>query len=58
VFTPRNPQSLPTFLVDGAVAGSWRHENGRISLEPFVRLDAATRRALEAEAERLVELHR
>lgn len=41
------------FLVDGRVAGTWRHDGGRIVLEPFGRLDAADRRALEEEGERL-----
>jgi hypothetical protein len=49
----RNPHSLPTFLVDGAVAGTWRHRAGRIELDPFERLDAATLRELPAEGERL-----
>lgn len=53
LFTSKNPQSLATFLVDGVVEGWWRHEDGRIVLEPFGRLDAAARRALEHEAERL-----
>jgi Winged helix DNA-binding domain len=53
IFSTRTPHSFPTFLVDGAVAGTWREERGRIALEPFGRLDAADRRALEAEAERL-----
>jgi hypothetical protein len=57
IFSPRNPHSFPTFLVDGAVAGTWGHEGGRISLEPFGRLDAATRRELEREAEGLAALH-
>jgi hypothetical protein len=57
LFGIKTPQSFPTFLVDGAVAGKWRHERGRIELEPFGRLDAATRRALEAEAERLAAFH-
>ena len=53
VFSIRVPHGVSTFLVDGAVAGAWRLEDGRVELEPFVRLDAADRRALEAEAERL-----
>jgi winged helix DNA-binding protein len=57
IFHTKNPQSLPTFLVDGEVAGTWRHENGKVRLEPFGRLDAATRRALHAEAERLAAFH-
>ena len=57
LFSTKTPNSFPSFLVDGAVAGRWRHERGRIELEPFGRLDAATRRALDDEAERLVALH-
>ena len=55
IFHTRNPQSLPTFLVDGAVAGSWRHEDDGIRLEPFEALDAASLRAVREEAERLAE---
>ena len=40
--TSRPPHSYPTFLVDGAVAGTWRHEEGRVLLEPFESLGAAT----------------
>ena len=57
VFTTKAPQSFPTFLVDGRVAGTWRHEDGRIALTPFRRLDAADRRALEEEGERLAAFH-
>ncbi len=57
IFSPRNPHSLPVFLVDGAVEGTWRHAEGRIALEPFGRLAAADRRALEGEAEGLRALH-
>ncbi|HEY7019323.1 MAG TPA: winged helix DNA-binding domain-containing protein [Gaiellaceae bacterium] len=57
IFHVRNPQSDPTFLVDGEVAGIWRHENGRIVLEPFGRLGRETRRELETEAERLAALY-
>jgi Winged helix DNA-binding domain len=57
IFHVKAPQSYPTFLVDGAVAGTWRHEDGRIELTPFGPLDAADRRALAAEAERLAAFH-
>jgi hypothetical protein len=57
VFSTRNPHSLSTFLVDGAVAGAWRHAGGRIELEPFHRLDRATQRALREAADRLAALH-
>ena len=57
VFSVKRPHSVQTFLVDGAVAGSWRHEHGELQLEPFEPLDSATRRALGEEAERLAALH-
>jgi hypothetical protein len=57
VFNVRTPHSVHTFLVDGAVAGTWRHAGGHIRLEPFGRLDRATRGELNEEAERLTELH-
>jgi hypothetical protein len=58
IFSTKMPQSLPTFLVDGQVAGTWRHEDGHIVLDPWRRLDAADRRALGEEGERLAELWR
>ena len=58
VFNTKTPQSAATFTVDGAVAGTWRHENGRVKLSPFKRLDRSVRRALDDEAERLAVLHR
>jgi hypothetical protein len=42
-----------TFLVDGAVAGAWEVEAGRVSLEPFAPLPRSARRELEDEAARL-----
>jgi hypothetical protein len=57
VFSVRNPHSSPTFLVDGRVAGTWKHEKGAIRLEPFGRLDASARRELRSEADRLAEFH-
>lgn len=57
VFSTKTPHSAQTFLVDGAVAGTWRHERGRIELEPFQRLDRATKRELDEEADRLAAFH-
>jgi hypothetical protein len=57
IFNTKMPQSVGTFLVDGSVAGTWRHEEDRIRLEPFHRLDPATRRELDEEAERLDAFH-
>ena len=53
-----NGDTLPTFLVDGRVAGLWwaaRDDAGRtrIELDPFGRLSRSTHRELEGEAERL-----
>jgi winged helix DNA-binding protein len=53
VFNTKTPHSVATFIVDGAVAGTWRYERGRVRLEPFGRLERSTRRELEEEAERL-----
>ncbi len=53
----KNGDVLPTFLVDGLVAGLWSLERARdratLVLEPFEPLPRATRRELEAEGERL-----
>jgi hypothetical protein len=57
VFNTRTPHSVPTFLVDGQVAGTWRFEKGAIRTEPFERLSTATRRAVDDEAERLGAFH-
>ena len=57
IFDPRYPQSVPAFLVNGRVAGTWRHEKGKVVTEPFEKLDAATKRELNAEGDRLADLH-
>jgi winged helix DNA-binding protein len=56
VFNTKTPHSIHTFLVDGQVAGSWRHEKGGIVLEPFERLSKETRRAVDDEADHMAEL--
>ena len=53
VFNVKMPQSVPTFLVDGRVAGTWRFDDGRIVTAPFEKLDAAVARELRDEGERL-----
>ncbi|MCA1690654.1 MAG: winged helix DNA-binding domain-containing protein [Actinobacteria bacterium] len=57
VFSTKNPHSVSTFLVDGAVAGTWKYEEGRVRLEPFEPLPSSVRRGLEDEAERLAAFH-
>jgi hypothetical protein len=53
VFNAKTPQSVSTFLVDGAVAGTWREEKGKLRVEPFEPLPRAARRELDEEARRL-----
>jgi len=57
VFNTKMPQSVNTFLVDGQVAGSWRHDDGRIVLDPFERLSREDRRAVDDEAAFMAELY-
>jgi hypothetical protein len=57
VFNTKTPHSVSTFLADGAVAGTWRYEKGRVRLEPFGRLPRTIARELEDEAERLAAFH-
>ena len=57
VFSTKTPHSLGTFLVDGAVAGTWRPERGRIVTKAFGRLSCDAKRELNDEAERLAEFH-
>jgi hypothetical protein len=57
VFNTKTPHSVPTFLVDGAAAGSWRYEGGRVEVTPFEPLPKAVRREVEDEANRLEAFH-
>ena len=58
VFNAKTPHSISTFLVDGAVAGAWHYEQGRVHFKPFERLPAAARRELQEEAKRLAAIYR
>ena len=57
VFHVKMPPSYPTFLVDGQVAGTWRHTDGEIQLSPFDKLRPGDRSALEEEAHELAAFH-
>ncbi len=57
VFNTKTPHSVSTFLVDGAVAGTWRYDGGRIRLEPYGPIARSVRRELDAEASRLAAFH-
>ena len=58
VFNTRTPHSVPTFLIDGAVAGAWRVEGGRVELEPFEPIPKSVRREVHEEAQRLAAFFR
>ncbi len=58
VFNTKTPHSVPTFLLDGAVAGTWRYERGRVEVTPFEPLPKAARREVDDEAKRLAEFHK
>ena len=60
VFAVTMPQSVPTFLVDGQVAGTWRFDKaaGAVTCEPFAPLPDTAAAEVAAEAERLAEFHR
>lgn len=49
----RNGDVLPTFLMDGFVAGTWSEQDRRIVLEPFEPIPPRARRELDAEARAL-----
>ena len=54
IFHTKNPQSSPTFLIDGEVAGTWKlDEKTGFSAEPFERVPASAMREVRAEGERL-----
>ncbi len=49
LFDTKTPHSFPCFLIDGQVAGSWKHEGGRVIVSPFEPLPRSARRALDDE---------
>jgi hypothetical protein len=57
IFDAKYPQSKPTFLVDGTVAGTWRYDGAGVQLEPWVPLSRRTVVELTDEGERLAALH-
>ncbi|MEX1169521.1 MAG: crosslink repair DNA glycosylase YcaQ family protein [Chloroflexota bacterium] len=57
VFNTRNPFSVGTYLVDGAVAGAWSLRDGRIELDGFEPLPTAQQRAVNDERDALEAFH-
>jgi len=53
IFNTKTPHSVATFLVDGQVAGTWVHHDGRVSVDPFEPLSTSAKREVRDEAERL-----
>lgn len=57
VFSSRNPFSVGTYLVDGAVVGAWSVRDGRIELDPYESLTTRDQRAVDREREALEAFH-
>jgi hypothetical protein len=57
VFNTKTPHSTPVFLVDGAVAGTWRFEGGHVQVKPFEPLPRSERREVDDEAKALAAFH-
>jgi hypothetical protein len=57
IFHTKAPHSFSTFLVDGEVAGTWRHEKGRVRITPFEPMPKRLFREIEREAEPLAAFH-
>jgi hypothetical protein len=57
VFSTKTPHSMPVFLIDGAVAGTWRYEGGRVRVDPFGPIPRSVRRELDDEARALAAFH-
>jgi hypothetical protein len=57
IFTTKNPFSVGTYLVDGAVAGAWSVRDGHVVLDPYAELSAPDRTAVELEREALEAFH-
>jgi hypothetical protein len=52
----KNARVIGTYLVDGVIAGMWNFpkKGKKLELEPFIKLDRATQKLVDAEGEALV----
>jgi hypothetical protein len=57
VFSTKNPFSVGTILVDGAVAGQWQMREGRLTHELYHPVPATVMRDVRGEAARLEAFH-
>ncbi|MGZ4791731.1 MAG: winged helix DNA-binding domain-containing protein [Ilumatobacteraceae bacterium] len=58
IFHTKNPQSVGTVLVDGAVAATWAWRNDQVEVDELRALSAAERREVASEAESLTLFYR
>ncbi len=58
IFHTKNPQSVGTVLVDGAVAATWAWRNDHVEVDELRALSAARRRDVASECERLTAFYR
>jgi Winged helix DNA-binding domain len=58
IFHTKNPQSVGTVLVDGAVAATWAWRDDHVGVDALAKLTAMQRRDVAAEAERLTAYYR
>jgi hypothetical protein len=58
IFTTKLPQSMSTFMVDGAVAGAWRYDGDAVELQPFRPLTRREEKEVRAEADAVRDFHR
>ena len=57
IFNTKTPHSVPTFLVDGTVAGTWRYDKGHVRVDPFEPLPKSVQAEVDQEAARLAAFH-
>ena len=57
IFNTKMPQSVGTFLVDGAVAGTWRLEGERVRTDYFEPVPGTWHREVERESEALARFY-
>jgi Winged helix DNA-binding domain len=53
VFDVKTPHSVPTLLIDGRVAGTWKHEGRSVIVTPFAPVPRRVKRELADEVARL-----
>jgi winged helix DNA-binding protein len=58
VFHTKNPQSVGTVLVDGAVAATWAWRNNHVEVDELTSLTISGRRQVADEADKLTALYR